>query len=73
MALRSTEIVRVSGFSTGVPFAVVLLVMCYAILQSDEFAKRTEDALGKKTVQVTSSDDNLIDDIRRDESSVGDD
>ncbi len=74
---------QAASIATGVPFAVVLLMMCYAIyrglrheyaiLQSDEFAKRTEDTTGEKAVQVSSSDDALIDDIRQDESSVSDD
>lgn len=69
---------------TGLPFAVVLLLMCYTvylgldreheILESDAFADRLEELSEQGDIEIVSSGDDVVTDIRDDsDSTVSDD
>ncbi|MFB6297790.1 MAG: BCCT family transporter, partial [Salinirussus sp.] len=74
---------QTASVSTGLPFAVILLLMCYTvylgldneyqILESEEFAERIEDLTEAEDVDVITAGDEMVTDITEgDESASGD-
>jgi choline/glycine/proline betaine transport protein len=73
---------RAASIATGLPFAIILIVMCYTvylgldheleILESDAFADRLSELRRDEAVDVVTSDEDVVTDIR-DDSTVGDD
>ncbi len=60
--------------TTGLPFAVILVLMCYTvylgldneyeILKSDQFADRIENLTSEQDIDVVTSNDDLVTDVR---------
>jgi choline/glycine/proline betaine transport protein len=73
---------RAASIATGLPFAIILVVMCYTvylgldheleILESDAFADRLDELRRDEAVDVVTSDEDVVTDIR-DDSTVSDD
>lgn len=71
------------SIATGVPFAVVLLFMCYSIyrglerehkiLESDEYAGQIDEITEQGEIDVIPSKDDIVSDITEDDSTVSDD
>ena len=69
--------------TTGLPFAVILVVMCYTvylgldneyeILRSDQFADRIENLTAEQDIDVVTSSDELITNVKGSEDVEGDD
>jgi choline/carnitine/betaine transport len=73
---------QTASVSTGLPFAVILLVMCYTvylglrneyeILESEEFADHIEEISDRDEVAVTSSGGDVVTDISEGETTSDD-
>ena len=73
---------QAASIATGLPFAVILVVMCYTvylgldheleILESDAFADRLDELRREEEVDVVTSDEGVVTDVR-DDSAVSDD
>ena len=73
---------QTAAISTGLPFAVILLLMCYTvylgldneyqILRSEEFADRIEDLTEGGEVEVLTERDEIVTDIAESDESSGD-
>ena len=73
---------QTAAISTGLPFAVILLLMCYTvylgldneyqILRSEEFADRIEDLAEEGDVEVFTERDEIVTDIAEGDESSSD-
>jgi choline/glycine/proline betaine transport protein len=73
---------QTAAISTGLPFAVILLLMCYTvylgldneyqILESEEFAERIEDLTAEGDVEVVTAGDEMVMDVQEADESSGD-
>jgi choline/glycine/proline betaine transport protein len=73
---------QTAAISTGLPFAVILLLMCYTvylgldneyqILRSEEFADRIEDLTEGGDVEVLTERDEIVTDIAESDESSSD-
>jgi choline/glycine/proline betaine transport protein len=73
---------QTAAISTGLPFAVILLLMCYTvylgldneyqILESEEFAERIEDLTAEGDVEVVTAGDEMVMDVQDADESSGD-
>ncbi|WP_435077284.1 BCCT family transporter [Halococcus sp. AFM35] len=76
------DALQTAAVSTGLPFAVILLVMCYTvylglrneydILESEEFADHIEEITDREEVAVTSSGGDVVTDISEGETTSDD-
>jgi choline/glycine/proline betaine transport protein len=75
---------QTAAITTGLPFAVILTLMCYTVylglsneyqtLESEEFAETIQDLSERDDVDVVTSGDDMVTDISdRDESATGSD
>jgi choline/glycine/proline betaine transport protein len=70
---------QTAAITTGLPFAVILTLMCYTvylgldneyeILESEAFAERVQDMTAEGEVDVVTSGDEMVTEIRDDSSS----
>jgi choline/glycine/proline betaine transport protein len=74
---------QTAAITTGLPFAVILTLMCYTvylgldneyqILESEEFAERIEDLTAEGDVDVVTTGDEVVTDVRdSDDTASGD-
>ena len=73
---------RTASVSTGLPFAAILVLMCYTvyqglkneyeILESEEFAETIEELTEQEDVDVVTAGDEVVTDIEGDEPAGGD-
>jgi len=73
---------RVAAVSTGLPFAVILTLMCYTvykglkneyeILESEEFAETIEEITGEEDVDVVTTGSETVTDITESDDAPGD-
>ena len=73
---------QTAAISTGLPFSVILLLMCYTvylgldneyqILESEEFAERIEDLTAEGDVEVVTAGDEMVMDVQDADESSGD-
>ena len=73
---------RVASVSTGLPFAVILTLMCYTvykglnneyeILESEEFAETIEEITGEEDVDVVTTGSETVTDITESDDAPGD-
>jgi choline/glycine/proline betaine transport protein len=76
------QALRAASITTGLPFAVILVVMCYTvylgldrefeILESEAFAERLEEVSQHDEVEVATSEGGVVTSVR-DDSTVSDD
>jgi choline/glycine/proline betaine transport protein len=74
---------QTAAITTGLPFAVILCLMCYTvylgldneyqILESEEFAERIEDLTSEDDVDVVTTGDEMVTDIRDSDDTAGSD
>jgi len=74
---------QAASIATGIPFAFVLLFMCYSIyrglnreheiLNSEEFAGEIDGIPDRGEIGVVTPEEDIISDIKEDESTVSDD
>jgi choline/glycine/proline betaine transport protein len=75
---------QTAAITTGLPFAVILTLMCYTvylgleneyqILESEEFAERIEDLTAEDDVDVVTTGDEVVTDVREgDDTASGSD
>ena len=68
------EALQTAAITTGLPFAVILCLMCYTvylgldnesqILESEEFAERIEDLSDQGDVDIVTTGDEVVTDVR---------
>ncbi|PSP85009.1 glycine/betaine ABC transporter [Halobacteriales archaeon QS_1_68_17] len=73
---------QTAAVTTGLPFAVVLLLMCYTvylgldheleILESEEFRETIQEMSEEEDVVVTTADDSIVTDVHDADESPGD-
>jgi len=73
---------QTAAITTGLPFAVILVLMCYTvyqglkneyeILESEEFAETIEELTEQEDVDVVTAGDEVVTDIEGDEPAGGD-
>jgi choline/glycine/proline betaine transport protein len=73
---------QTAAITTGLPFGVILVLMCYTvylglqneyeILESEEFADRIEDLTDQDDVDVVTTGDETVTEIRGGETEGGD-
>jgi choline/glycine/proline betaine transport protein len=76
------QALRAASITTGLPFAVILVLMCYTvylgldrefeILESEAFAERLEEVSQRDEVEVATSEGGVVTSVR-DDSTVSDD
>lgn len=74
---------RTASVTTGLPFAVILCLMCYTvylgldneyeILESEEFAETIEDLTERQDIDVVTAGDEMVTDIQKGDESPGGD